>query len=196
MLAAFAAGAVVASFVVVGVIAALGESSGEPVAVADGASPSLAPPTVVTPAPQPSGPSSSTTAAKKAAPKQPAAAKKTTAAKKQSAAAARKKTSSGQKKANAAKSSGASNAAAAAPARRFAWAPVDGAVGYRVELFRGDEQVLRATTKQPVYELPRSWRHQGRAEQLSPGAYRWYVWPVLPDGTAAEAVVQAKLTVP
>ena len=33
-------------------------------------------------------------------------------------------------------------AAAAAEPKRFAWAPVEGAVGYRFELFRGDKQVL------------------------------------------------------
>ena len=37
----------------------------------------------------------------------------------------------------------------AAPPRRFAWAPVDGAVSYRVELFRGNDQVLQATTERP-----------------------------------------------
>ena len=66
--------------------------------------------------------------------------------------------------------------------RRFAWAPVDGAVSYRFELFRGDEQVLRTTTTSPVYELPTSWEHEGREERLTSGSYRWYVWPVLASG--------------
>ena len=84
-----------------------------------------------------------------------------------------------------------------APApRRFAWAPVAGALSYRFELFRGDEQVLRATTRNPVYELPASWRHQGREERLTAGSYRWYVWPVLASGPADAAVVQARLDVP
>jgi hypothetical protein len=84
---------------------------------------------------------------------------------------------------------------AAAP-RRFAWAPVGGAVAYRFELFRGDEQVLRATTPDPVYELPTTWRHEGREERLTSGSYRWYVWPVLVSGPADAAVVQADLDVP
>jgi hypothetical protein len=87
-------------------------------------------------------------------------------------------------------------AAAAPDTRRFAWAPVEGAVGYRVELFRGDKQVLIANTRSPVYELASRWRHRGRAERLIPGSYRWYVWPVLRDGRAGTAVVQAKLSIP
>jgi hypothetical protein len=191
---------VVASIVVVGVIAELGESSGEQTTVAGGSTPStpsLAPPTAA--APQSASPSPSTGAAKKsaAASKKPSAATKktSTAAKKKATAAANKKSATG-KKASSAKTSGAPKTAAAAPARRFAWAPVKGAVGYRVELFRGNQQVLRTTTKQPVYELPASWKHQGRAERLTPGAYRWYVWPVLKSGPSAQAVVQARLDVP
>ena len=80
--------------------------------------------------------------------------------------------------------------------RRFAWAPVTGAVSYRFELFRGDEQVLRTTTTNPAYELPTSWDHEGREESLTPGSYRWYVWPVLASGPAEAAIVQARLDVP
>ena len=80
--------------------------------------------------------------------------------------------------------------------RRFAWAPVAGAVSYRFELFRGEEQVLRTTTTNPVYELPTSWEHEGREERLTSGSYRWYVWPVLASGLAEAAIVQARLDVP
>ena len=88
-------------------------------------------------------------------------------------------------------------AAAPAPAetRRFAWAPVDGAVGYHVELFRGNDRVLAKDTKEPVLELAPSWRYQGRTVTLTPGEYRWYVWPVTASGRGTQAVVQAKLTV-
>ncbi|HEU0057490.1 MAG TPA: hypothetical protein VFQ08_09540, partial [Gaiella sp.] len=60
-------------------------------------------------------------------------------------------------------------AAAPAPAetRRFAWAPVDGAVGYHVELFRGNDRVLAKDTKEPVLELAPSWRYQGRTVTLT-----------------------------
>ena len=84
---------------------------------------------------------------------------------------------------------------AAGETRRFAWAPVDGAVGYHVELFRGNDRVLAQDTKEPVLELAPSWRYQGRNVTLTPGEYRWYVWPVTASGRGAQAVVQAKLTV-
>ena len=86
-------------------------------------------------------------------------------------------------------------APAAGETRRFAWAPVDGAVGYHVELFRGNDRVLAQDTKEPVLELAPSWRYQGRNVTLTPGEYRWYVWPVTASGRGAQAVVQAKLTV-
>ena len=87
--------------------------------------------------------------------------------------------------------------AASAPVetRRFAWAPVDGAVGYHVELFRGNDRVLARDTKQPVLELAPTWRYQGHTVKLTPGEYRWYVWPVTASGRGTQAVVQAKLTV-
>jgi len=84
---------------------------------------------------------------------------------------------------------------AAAETRRFAWAPVDGAVGYHVELFRGNDRVLAQDTKEPILELAPSWRYQGRTVTLTPGEYRWYVWPVTASGRGTQAVVQAKLTV-
>ena len=86
--------------------------------------------------------------------------------------------------------------AAASKTRRFAWAPVAGATGYHVELFRGADRVLAQDTKEPVLELGSTWRYEGRTVQLTPGTYRWYVWPVTTSGRATQAVVQAKLTVP
>jgi len=56
--------------------------------------------------------------------------------------------------------------------------------------------VLLATTTNPAYELPTSWRHEGREERLTSGSYRWYVWPVLASGPADAAIVQANLDVP
>jgi hypothetical protein len=86
--------------------------------------------------------------------------------------------------------------AAAPEPRRFAWAPVEGAVGYHVELFRGPDRVLAEETKEPVLELGQTWRHEGRVVRLTAGSYRWYVWPVTESGRATQAVVQAKLSVP
>jgi len=137
-----------------------------PVTQTSGAKPSTKPKTTVTAKPK-------TQASVKPKPK-------TTAAKPKPAATPRKKT-----------------AAAPPPAetRRFAWAPVDGAVGYHVELFRGNDRVLAKDTKEPVLELAPTWRYQGRTVTLTPGEYRWYVWPVTASGRGTQAVVQAKLTV-
>jgi hypothetical protein len=86
--------------------------------------------------------------------------------------------------------------ATAPETRRFAWAPVPGATGYHVELFKGADRVLAQETKQPVLELGSTWRYEGKTVRLSPGVYRWYVWPVTNSGRATQAVVQAKLTIP
>ncbi len=56
--------------------------------------------------------------------------------------------------------------------------------------------MLAKETKQPILELGPSWRYEGRLVQLSPGTYRWYVWPVTKSGRATQAVVQAKLDIP
>ena len=82
-----------------------------------------------------------------------------------------------------------------AATRRFAWAPVEGATGYHVELFRGADRVLAQDTKEPVLELGSTWRYQGREMHLTPGTYRWYVWPITQAGRASQAIVQAKLPV-
>ncbi len=95
-----------------------------------------------------------------------------------------------------AKKQSAPAAAPAAGSQRLVWAPVEGAVSYRVELFRGDRQVLRETTRSPAIVIPAKWKHQGRVQSLTPGTYRWYVWPVLSSGPGAKAVVQAELVVP
>lgn len=87
-------------------------------------------------------------------------------------------------------------APAAVPPRRFAWAPVAGATGYHVELFRGPNRVFATETAEPALELGSSWQYQGRTTRLTPGSYRWYVWPVTKSGRATEAVVQATLAVP
>ena len=84
---------------------------------------------------------------------------------------------------------------APAATRRFAWAPVEGATGYHVELFRGADRVLAQDTKEPVLELGSTWRYQGREMHLTPGTYRWYVWPITQAGRASQAIVQAKLPV-
>jgi hypothetical protein len=84
---------------------------------------------------------------------------------------------------------------AAAGSRRFAWAPSPGVSGYHVELFRGATLIFSSDTKRAEVVVPRTWRFGGRAERLSPGGYRWYVWPVVSGRRASQAIVQAKLDI-
>ena len=168
--AAFVAGAVLATLVTVGVVAQIGETE-----LPREASPVSVPPVVPAPSAQaPAAPAQTPPATKARAKTKPAATKS---------------------QSRNAKPKTAARTAAAPEPRRLVWAPVAGAVGYRVELFRGDEQVLRATTKAPAFALGAKWRHNGQVERLTPGSYRWYVWPVLPGGAADQAIVQARLNV-
>jgi hypothetical protein len=80
--------------------------------------------------------------------------------------------------------------------RRFVWAPVAGASGYRVEFFRGPTLVFSADTAPPWISIPESWTFAGSRQSLTPGDYRWYVWTVSSGRRSSQAVVQAKLVVP
>jgi hypothetical protein len=79
---------------------------------------------------------------------------------------------------------------------RFAWAPVDGATGYHVELFSGSSLVFATETRDAQMVLPRTWTYKGKPHRLRPGEYQWLVWAK--DGTVrrSRAVVQAQLVVP
>jgi hypothetical protein len=84
----------------------------------------------------------------------------------------------------------------AAPAsRRFAWAPVAGASGYEVEFFRGESRVFSGRSSRAALTLPARWRIAGRRESLTPGRYRWYVWPIVAGKRSSSAVVRATLEV-
>lgn len=86
--------------------------------------------------------------------------------------------------------------AARQPARTFAWAPVQNARAYEVQIFRGPRLVLVSRTKQPRLTLRPAWRYQGVSFKITPGAYRWYVWTVDAGGAKArKPVVQAKLMI-
>lgn len=81
--------------------------------------------------------------------------------------------------------------------RTFAWAPVAGAAGYEVQLFRGPDRLLLKRTRDSRLELSASWRYEDRRVELRPGTYRWYVWPVESSGAvSSKPVVQATLTIP
>jgi len=181
---AFALGAAAATVITVGVVAELGDG---PAASED---PGTAPPRVAAPVPGSNGSSGGSTTEK---PATPSGTKKP----RQSAAGGTSpKIVAGSSGTAKKKKQTASPPAASSEPRRFAWAPVDGAVGYRLELFRGDNQVFETRTKQPVYQLATRWRHNGQTETLTTGEYRWYVWPILANGQSGAAVVQASLTVP
>jgi hypothetical protein len=84
-------------------------------------------------------------------------------------------------------------AAAARPKPTLLKAPKDGArlrnapklrwVGnseanyYNVQLFRGDKKILSIWPVKTALTLKSKWKYQGHAYKLSPGVYRWYVWP-------------------
>lgn len=179
---AFALGAAAATVITVGVVAELGDG---PAASED---PGTTPPRVAAPVPGSNGSGSGSATGETATPNG------TKTPRKSAKGGTSPKIVAGNS--GAAKKQTASPPAASSEPRRFAWAPVDGAVGYRLELFRGDRQVFETRTKQPVYELSTRWRHNGQTETLTTGEYRWYVWPLLANGQSGAAVVQARLTVP
>jgi hypothetical protein len=84
--------------------------------------------------------------------------------------------------------------------RTFVWVPVKGADAYEVQFFRGSRRVLLTRTSRPRLEvLTGRARGSGQRFVLTPGSYRWYVWPLFRSGSAVrrgDAVVQAKLVVP
>jgi hypothetical protein len=66
--------------------------------------------------------------------------------------------------------------AAVSGAVKLAWTPVPGASYYNVQLYRGGK-ILTEWPRRADFRLPTSWRYSGGRHRLSPGRYRWYVWP-------------------
>jgi hypothetical protein len=56
------------------------------------------------------------------------------------------------------------------------WIPVKGASYYNLQIIRG-RKVLSTWPAQSSFRLRRTWSYNGRRYRLSPGVYRWYVWP-------------------
>jgi hypothetical protein len=65
------------------------------------------------------------------------------------------------------------------------WAASGEASYYNVQLWRGESKILSAWPIRTRHALRRQWRYEGRRYSLSPGAYRWYIWPGL--GERADA---------
>ncbi len=69
----------------------------------------------------------------------------------------------------------ASGAAVSTPPR-LEWTPVRHATYYNVQLYRGGK-ILSAWPARASLPLARSWSFAAHRFRLTPGRYRWYVWP-------------------
>jgi hypothetical protein len=69
------------------------------------------------------------------------------------------------------------NGARVAAPPLLAWREVSEASYYNVQLFRGSTKILTAWPTRESLRLDRTWKFDGRRQHLSPGRYRWYVWP-------------------
>ena len=59
----------------------------------------------------------------------------------------------------------------------LAWGAVARASYYNVQLYRNGRKVLTVWPRRRPFSLQRTWRFDGRTYELTPGTYRWYVWP-------------------
>src|SRR5919109_66561 len=57
------------------------------------------------------------------------------------------------------------------------WRPVRRATYYNIQLYRAGRKLLTAWPRRTRFQLRSSWRFAGREQRLTPGTYRWYVWP-------------------
>jgi hypothetical protein len=64
-------------------------------------------------------------------------------------------------------------------APRFVWPRYPRAAGYRLALFRAGREIFEHDVAVTSFEFPTAWTYDGRFERLTPGAYRWIVWPLL-----------------
>ena len=46
-----------------------------------------------------------------------------------------------------------------------------------MQLYRDGKKILTSWTKHPKLRLEQSWKYEGRTYALTPGVYRWFVWP-------------------
>jgi hypothetical protein len=57
------------------------------------------------------------------------------------------------------------------------WTSVRGARYYNFQLYRGGKKILSTWPTHASVRLKSSWRFDGHRYRLTPGRYRWYVWP-------------------
>ncbi len=62
---------------------------------------------------------------------------------------------------------------------RLTWARVKKARYYNLQLFRGRKKILSTWPKRAHIQLGKRWKFNGHRYRLTPGLYRWYVWPGL-----------------
>jgi hypothetical protein len=62
-------------------------------------------------------------------------------------------------------------------APKLVWLQNAEASYYNVQLFRGDLKILSAWPVRATLLLKKQWTYSGKKYRLSPGSYRWYVWP-------------------
>lgn len=78
----------------------------------------------------------------------------------------------------------------------FVWPEAEAAHGYELVLTRGAQTILVARTLEPRLMVSGQWTYRGRSFTLSPGSYRWSVWPLGPgSGRVGNPIVEAKLVV-
>ena len=65
------------------------------------------------------------------------------------------------------------------------WAPVSNATYYNVQVWRNGKKILSAWPGSPRYAVSARWTFRGVRYRLTPGTYRWYVWPGLGSRNAA-----------
>jgi hypothetical protein len=68
---------------------------------------------------------------------------------------------------------------------KLVWVKNSEAAYYNVQLFRGTVKILSVWPVKPALVVGRTWKYKGRQYKLTPGVYRWYVWP----GFGARAAV-------
>ena len=57
------------------------------------------------------------------------------------------------------------------------WSVVPRASYYNVQLFRNGKKILTVWPTRPTLRVPSAWTFAGAQLRLTPGVYRWYVWP-------------------